>query len=679
MQVPIPNDAQTAKDPALFACERAISLTEDWFFTRQSPEGYWVAELEGDTILESEYAMMIYFMEHRVTEKMHRLAAYIRSKQCPGGAWNIFPGGPPDISASVKAYFVLKLVGDAPDAPHMERARNAILTMGGVTAVNSFTKFNLAMFGQYDWDAVAAIPPEIILLPLGAYFNIYAISSWSRAMVITMAIIWHFKPVVPVPPHARLDELFVGGRSPNRLKLKFDPKMVCWRNFFLTVDRVLKVLEGQGARPFRSEALRRCKAWMIEHMDNSAGVGAIFPPMVNTVMALRLFGYADDDPVMRRAMNEVLKLEIDDDDTVRVQPCFSPVWDTSLTLVCLRGAGCPSDHPAVQQATRWLLRREATETGDVHRYRKNVPIGGWYFEFANEFYPDVDDTTMVLMGIDQARLPAAEDLARRAAVKRGIDWLLAMQCRNGGWAAFDVDNDREIFTMVPFADHNAMLDPPTADITARVLETLGRLGTHTVGDPIVEPAVALLRTLQEVDGCWYGRWGVNYIYGTWQVLRGLEAIGADMSEAWVQRGATWLRQHQNDDGGWGETCESYERPSLRGQGPSTASQTAWALMGVMSAGDYDSEAVRNGIQYLLRTQRNDGSWDESWWTGTGFPRVFYLKYHYYAIYFPLYALGMYSAEMRRRRGIPPRDGYAMHHAAGRRSHGVAHRAGSPSR
>ncbi len=652
-RAPLAEGLPAVEAPSGAETDRAIDRTWSWLQRAQNPDGHWCAELEGDTILESEYAMLAYFLEHRVTDKMHLLAAYLRQKQEPSGGWTMYPGGPVEVSGSVKAYFILKLVGDDPEAPHMQRAREAILEKGGVTAVNSFTKFGLAMFGQYDWDAVPAIPPEVILFPSSAYFNIYAISSWSRAMVITMAIIWHHKPVVPVPPAARIDELFVGGRNPQRLHPRFGDRLLSWRNFFLTVDRALKLVEASGARPFRQEALRRCKAWMLEHTENSDGVGAIFPPMVNTIMVLRLTGHADDDPLMRKAMHEVERFEIYENNTLRLQPCFSPVWDTALTTVCSQGAGVAGDNPALQRAARWLIGQEIKQAADVHRYRRNMPIGGWCFEYANAFYPDVDDTSMVLMGLDTIRLPGDEDVSRRAAIDRGVAWMMAMQCKNGGWAAFDVDNDKEIFTYVPFADHNAMLDPPTADITARVLESLGRLGTHTVDDGPVRRAVAFLRKEQEQDGCWYGRWGSNYIYGTWQVLRGLEAIGHDMRESWVQAGATWLRDHQNGDGGWGESCDSYEFPHLRGQGPSTASQTAWALMGIMSTGDYDSPSVRRGVRWLLEQQRADGSFEDKWWTGTGFPRVFYLKYHYYQIYFPLYALGMY------RRG----DNLRPHHRA----------------
>ncbi|MBM3462574.1 MAG: squalene--hopene cyclase, partial [Armatimonadetes bacterium] len=503
----------TQTPPLLAESQQAVQHAREWLARVQHPDGYWVAELEGDTILESEYAMMLYFMEHRVSEKTRLLAEQIRRKQMEVGGWNIYPGGPVEVSASVKAYFVLKLVGDDPDAPHMARARNAILEYGGITAVNSFTKFNLAMIGQYDWQAVPAIPPELILLPTSAYFNIYAISSWSRAMVITMAIIWNFKPVVPVPPHARLDELFVGGRNPKRMHMSFDSKLVSWRNFFLAADKALKVMEAQGPKPFRAEALRRCEAWMLEHQEDSGGVGAIFPPILNTIMAMRCLGYPDNDPRLQRAWKEVYALEIVEDGALRMQPCFSPVWDTALTLVCLQGSGLSPDDPVMLRAAKWLLGREVRKQADIHRYRPNVPVGGWYFEFANAYYPDVDDTSMVLMALDGVRFPGDDDEARKAAIERGVAWMTAMQSQNGGWAAFDVDNDREIFTTVPFADHNAMLDPPTADITARVLESLARFGASP-HDPHVQKAIAFLQSEQEQDGAWYGRWGVNYVYGT---------------------------------------------------------------------------------------------------------------------------------------------------------------------
>jgi squalene-hopene/tetraprenyl-beta-curcumene cyclase len=626
--------------------DASIAAAWAYFERAQNSDGHWVAELEGDTILESEYAMMLYFMDRKVSDKIHLLAEHIRRKQMPEGGWNMYPGGAPDISGSVKSYLTLKLAGDDPEAPHMQRAREVILGLGGVTAANTFTKFSLAMLGEYDWSCTPAIPPEIILLPPTAYFNIYAISSWSRAMVITMAIIWHHKPVVRLPKHAHIDELFVGGKDIRRMGLPFAKQTVSWRNAFLLIDKALKALEALRVRPLRAEALKRCEAWMVEHFDKSGGVGAIFPPMVNSVLAMRCLGYRDDHPQQRWAREHVESLEILDGTTMRLQPCFSPVWDTVLTVVSARGADVPADHPALQRAARWVLEHEVKQAGDIQAYRPSVPVAGWYFEYANEFYPDVDDTIVALMALDGVRLPDGEDGLRRAALHRGLSWVLSMQSQAGGWAAFDVDNDRKILEQVPFADHNAMLDPPTADISARVLECLARFGHHA-SEPRLRPCVEFLKREQEHDGCWYGRWGTNYIYGTWQVLRGAEAIGLDMKEPWLVRGADWLRRHQNADGGWGESCNSYENPALRGQGPSTASQTAWALMGLMSAGDYTSAAVRAGIAYLLDTQTEQGRWHDDYFTGTGFPKVFYLKYHYYSAYFPMYALGMYRRGLRR--------------------------------
>lgn len=645
--------SRSSSDPGLLAeatlrpaCDESVARTTEWMLKHQAPPGYWVAELEGDTILESEYVMLLYFLEQSIQPKMHLLAEHLRRKQMPDGAWSQYPGGPSDVSGSVKAYFVLKLVGDAPEAPHMVRARQAILALGGVTAVNSFTKFGLALLGQYDWNHVPAIPPELILLPRSFYVNIYAMSSWSRAMVVTMAMLWACKPTIRVPDHAHIDELFVGGRDPRRMAMKYDWRVFTWRNFFLVVDRFFKKVEASGLRPWRAEAMRRCEAWMVEHFQGSGGVGAIFPPMVNSVMCLRTLGYPDDHPYFQEAMREVQALEIVEGDTMRMQPCFSPVWDTALSLVCMQGAQVPGDHPAVQKAARWLLSKEVTHHGDIHCTRAH-PVGGWYFEFANEFYPDVDDTIMTLMALDRVRFGEDEEPLRKAAMERGLRWTLSMQCSNGGWAAFDVDNDRALLEKVPFADHNAMLDPPTSDITSRTLECLARFG-YRVGTPLVDRAVDFLRADQSPEGCWYGRWGVNYLYGTWQVLRGLEVIGADMSQPWIQKGAAWLRRVQNADGGWGESIASYDDPSLKGQGASTASQTAWALMGLLSAGDCDGPEVRRGIRYLLDTQAADGSWPEDLFTGTGFPRVFYLKYHMYSVYFPLYALGRYRGACAQR-------------------------------
>lgn len=633
----------------------------------QSAEGYWIGELEGDTILESEYLLLREFMGWRDEHRTRKLANYLLQQQGPDGGWHLYPGSPPDVSGSIKAYFALKLAGISPDRPEMQRARAAIRAMGGLARANTFTKIYLALFGQCDWSATPSIPPELVLLPRWSYLNLYEISAWSRTILVPLAIVCAFRPRVETPPGMGLEEVQEGLAAPQPFRPVLGRGAISWRNFFCLVDAVLKVMErplippestkqpplferegGEGkrlppiegaeqwARALRQKALRAAEQWMLERFERSAGLGAIFPPMVNALIALRCLGYPDDHPQVKRARAELEALEIEEGETLRMQPCFSPVWDTALSTIALHEAGLPANDPALQRAARWLLSKEVRHPGDWQVKNPGVPPGGWYFEFANEFYPDVDDTAAVLMALRRVHLPGKE-----AAIRRGIEWLLSMQGTDGGWASFDRDNNRLLFSQVPFADHNAMLDPSTADITGRVLEMLGSYG-YDRSHPAVRRAIAFLKAQQEPDGAWYGRWGVNYIYGTWQVLKGLRMIGEEMSAPYIRRAAAWLRAHQNPDGGWGETCDSYDDPSLRGRGPSTASQTAWALMGLMAAGDTSSRELERGIDYLCRTQTESGTWEETQFTGTGFPRVFYLRYHLYRLYFPIFALGMYA-------------------------------------
>lgn len=601
-----------------------------------------MAELEGDTILESEYVLLRYFMGCLDNDRLRKLANYIRKVQRPEGGWAMYPGGGVEVSGSVKAYLVLKLAGYSPDDPEMVRHREAILAAGGVTACNTFTKIYLAIFGLYDWDGCPVVPPELLLLPKWFYLNLYELSSWSRTIVVPLAILSHFRPRCPLP--VNIDELFVGGRPKDsrKLRLKWAKQPICWRNFFLAIDRCLHFCEDRKILPWRKKALKACETWMVQRFRKSGGLGAIFPPIVNSLMAMRCLGYPDDHPEVLGQWKEIEAFEIEEGDTLRLQPCVSPVWDTALCSLSLQAAGLPPDDPALVAAGSWLLERRIREKGDWAVKRPNAPATAWYFEYANEFYPDVDDTVAVLMALNGVRLP---DEAQKSEIARqAIEWIFAMQCRDGGWASFDVDNDRMVFTHIPFADHNAMLDPPTADITGRTLEMLARYG-YDAQHPRVRPAIEFIKKEQEPDGAWFGRWGVNYLYGTWQVLKGLSVIGEDMTQPYVQKAAQWLIDHQNEDGGWGESCRTYDDPSLRGQGVSTASQTAWALMGLISAGHVNSESVRRGVDYLLRTQNAEGSWDEREFTGTGFPKVFYLKYHMYSKYFPVFALGMYARQM----------------------------------
>jgi squalene-hopene/tetraprenyl-beta-curcumene cyclase len=476
-------------------------------------------------------------------------------------------------------------------------------------------------------------------------------------MLVPLSIIRSREPVKPLPREWQIDELWAGGREKADIRLQRDAHTLTWRNFFLVVDHFLKFVHRHHPLSFiRRYAMRKAERWVIEHGRTPGGLGAIFPAMANYVMALRVLGYSNESYLVAHGILEMEKLEIEEDDTLRLQPCFSPVWDTAISVNALHESGLPADHPALQAASRWLLDKEVRRPGDwrvkhseSHRYTEpNKPVGGWFFEYNNEFYPDVDDTVMVLMALNRA--DTEFDREKSAAIRRGTRWVLGMQGKDGGWASFDKDNDKWLFTQVPFADHNAMIDPSTADITARVLECLGHFG-FTMEDECVLKAVAYLKRDQSADGSWSGRWGANYIYGTWQVLRGLRVIGEDMRLPYIRRSVAWLKSSQNADGGWGESLRSYDDAQFKGIGRSTASQTAWAMMGLISAGEVNCPEVARGIKYLTDHQEFDGSWDEELFTGTGFPRVFYLRYHYYRSYFPLMALGMYARHMMQ--GFPP--------------------------
>jgi squalene-hopene/tetraprenyl-beta-curcumene cyclase len=624
----------------------AIDASRNWLLSQQHEEGYWSGELEADTTLESDYILMHTLLGTSNQERFQKCANQILRFQNEDGGWPIYNGGPSNISASVKAYFGLKLAGYKPDHPALEKARNKILELGGVTKVNTFTKIYLCFLGQYDYDAVPAIPPEIVLFPNWFWFNIYEISSWSRAILVPLSIVYAKKPFKKIPDEMAIDELFVGGRDKSRMRLEWSKKLISWRNFFLVLDRSVHWFEAVHIRPLRWLALKKAEQWMLARFEKSDGLGAIYPAMMNAILALRCLGYSMDDPQLIRAMDEFEKLGIEEKDTFRMQPCMSPVWDTAYAMFALGEAGVPKTDPRMVKAADWILQKQVREPGDWAIKNKKGKPAGWYFEFNNEFYPDVDDTAMVALGLSKVEHPNGRYQVE--SVERAIDWILSMQCKNGGFASFDKDNDRMVFQHIPFADHNAMLDPPTVDITGRILEMFATYG-YDQNHKAVKRALKFVRDEQEPDGSWFGRWGVNYIYGTALVLRGLEAIGIDHHEPYVQQAAEWLRMVQNPDGGWGETCGSYDDPSTRGVGPSTPSQTAWAVMGLLAASDTRSESVAKGIAYLLKTQKKDGpssgSWDEAWYTGTGFPRVFYLMYHLYRQYFPLIALTTYKKVM----------------------------------
>ncbi len=635
-------------DPSLEQVETVVAKSCQWLKQRQHPDGFWVAELEADTTLESYFILFRTFFGHRDDPRIVKYARVIRDAMIPEGGWSIFPHGPVEISSSVLSYFALKVAGVPADAPDMKRSRAAILRLGGATKANTYTKFHLAWFDQYDWEHVPAIPPEMMFIPAIAPINIYEMSSWSRAIFVPLSVICALKPVCLLPPECHVDELFVGGRGHAALGMPRTKEAFSWTNFFLLTDRALKITERFPIKAPRRAALKKAEKWMIERFEASGGLGSILPAMMNSVMALKILGYPDDHPLMAEGLRELDALEIRDpnDDSIRIQPCHSPVWDTSISTYALLQAGVDPCSGPIRKAVDWLLSKEVKRPGDW-QIKNPAPPGGWYFEFANEFYPDVDDTIMVMMALRWASSPGERQEVDEA-IARGLIWVRGMQNEDGGWASFDRDNDKAFLTKVPFADHNAMIDPTTADITSRTLEMLATIApaTYNPHHPVVKRAVNFLKKDQCKDGSWFGRWGVNYLYGTPQVLRGLGLIGEDMSQPYIRKAVDWLLSVQLADGGWGERCDTYDDPSRKGLGPSNPSQTAWALIGLLAAGEGNHPATRRGIHYLMERQTTDGTWEEEDWTGTGFPRVFYLKYHYYRHYWPLMALGQYRRFLR---------------------------------
>ena len=639
--------------------EATIGRSCEYLFSRQLPDGYWNGELESDAMLVADYIFLHTLLETGDRGRMERALRQMMRMQQADGSWNIYPGAPGNISQTVKCYSAAKMMGMPADDPRLVKAREWALAHGGVVACNTFTKMYLCAVGMYDYDAVPAVPPEIILFPRWFYFNIYEISSWSRGILVPLSILYAKKPFKKLPDEQGIDELFVGGRANSNLRLRFDRKKIfSWRNFFICTDRLMHWAEAVHIRPLRRLALRKAEEWMLERFEMTDGLHAIFPAMLNAIIALRCLGYSEDDPQVIRARDEFEKLGIEqpadaenDQDYFRMVPCMSPVWDTAQAITALGDAGVSRTDPRMLKAVDWMIAKEIRHKGDWAFKVKNTEPGGWSFEFNNEFYPDTDDTAQVLLALSKVDNP--RESQQRNVAERAIAWEWAMQSRNGGWGSFDKDNTKMIFQYIPFADHNAMLDPPTVDITGRMLEMLAVYG-YTLEDKRVKKAVDFILSEQEPDGSWFGRWGVNYIYGTFLVLRGLDAIGFDRNEPQMQQAAEWLRSVQNGDGGWGESCWTYEDPNTRGEGESRPSQTAWALMGLLSAGDDRSDSVAKGVRWLLEHQQADGSWDESTRvggfkqsivTGTGFPKVYYLAYTLYRQYFPLMALTAYKRTM----------------------------------
>ena len=614
----------------------SIERGAEHLISLQADEGYWVGELEADSTLESDYIYYLNVLGKADPERIEKLANYVRLKQLPDGGWNIYPGGPSELNATCKAYFALKLAGDSANEPHLAKAREVIHSLGGLEKSNSYVRFYLALVGAVGWELVPAIPPEMMLLPNWFAMNIYEMSSWTRGIVIPMAILSALRPNWRVPETAHVDELF---KDPSHKTAAFDwsSRLVSWRNFFLALDRGLKLYEKLPWKPGRQRALNQAKQWMLEHMERSEGVAAIYPAMMNSIFALIALGHDTNDPLTWREIQEFSKFEIEEGDTIRLQPCVSPIWDTCIAMVALEEAGVEPDHPSLVKATEWILSKQILGGGDWQVKNKDAEPGGWAFEFRNDHYPDVDDTAFILMALQRVKFPDQPRLD--AAMRRGVQWLLSMQNRDGGWAAFDRDNDSKFLCNIPFADHNAMIDPSTADVTARVLECLGRFG-WPAEHPAVQRGVKFLMKDQCEDGSWFGRWGVNYVYGTSGVLRALETVSLNAKD-FCKKAVNWLKSVQKPDGSFGESLRSYDDPKTKGQGNSTPSQTAWGLIGLLASADPGDPAIAKAAAWLVQQQNENGSWGESDFAGTGFPCVFYSKYHLYRNSFPVYALARF--------------------------------------
>ena len=627
----------------------ALARAAQALFGRQAHDGHWRFSCEADVTIPSEYLMLRYFLGSVDKDREARIAAFVRRHQHPNGSWSLYEGGPGDISATVKAYFALKLAGDTEHAAHMVAARQWVKANGGAEKCNVFTRIALAMFGQMPWRTVPAMPVEMMLLPKWWFFHLSKVSYWSRCVIVPLLIIFAKRPVCAMDPARGVRELFLEEPSQLGNLDRFRWKRGWKANAFLVLDRLLKVVDPLVPGFIRGAALARAESWLRDHTKGVGGIGAIYPAIANAAVAFRLMGAADDDPDMVRSLQAIEDLVVDEADDTWVQPCVSPIWDTCLSLSAVMEGGANPRHPAVLAAVNWLFDQQIFVPGDWCDQAPGLTPGGWAFQYENDKYPDVDDTAMVLMGLLRAGAQYNELKLKR--LNQGVNWLIGMQSPDGGWGAFDIGNNYQYLNNIPFADHGALLDPSTADLTGRSIEVFAMLGYDTTFPPVAR-ALRFLEQDQDASGAWFGRWGVNYIYGTWSVLAGLGAIGEDVAKPYVRKAIDWLKRVQNEDGGWGESCNTYDDPMLKGRGISTASQTAWALLGLMAVGETDSPQVKAGIDFLVRTQNERGEWDEQAYTGTGFPRVFYLRYHGYSKYFPLWALGTYA---RQRRGMPSRE------------------------
>ncbi len=635
-EVETERDASPKADDRIEAAIQAASLA---LSRRQKPDGHWVFELEADATIPAEYVVLEHFVDRIDSTLQSRIGRYLRRIQGAHGGWPLYHGGKFDLSASVKAYLALKMIGDDVDAVHMRRARAAILAHGGAERSNVFTRFQLALFGYVPWRAVPVMPVEIVLLPRRFFFNMWRISYWSRTVLAPMIVLAALRPVAVNPRGIEIDELF---RKPPALIRDWirGPYRSWWGYLFKALDVALRPAERLVPGPIRRLAIRRTLAFVEERLNGDSGLGAIYPAMANTVMLYHALGVDPAEPNAAIAWAAIQRLLVDGEDEAYCQPCVSPIWDTSLAGFAMAeqqdGAHAAPPSADVGQACDWLRDRQITAVkGDWAINAPELAPGGWAFQYNNDHYPDVDDTAVVGMLLHRQGDPEHAD-----AVERARAWVIGMQSRDGGWGAFDIDNDREFLNHIPFADHGALLDPPTADVSARCLSFLAQMG-HPEDAAVIARGVAYLKRQQEQDGAWFGRWGTNYIYGTWSCLSALNAVGVPHDDPMMRRGVAWLLARQRIDGGWGEACESYEGSPPGEHAESLPSQTAWALLGLMAAGICDHEAVARGVAYLTRTQQTDGEWQEQSYNAVGFPKVFYLRYHGYRLFFPLLALSRY--------------------------------------